>query len=129
MWLESFLLCDEANAFSADRNWHVPTRTLKDLIHTASMRHPAVDNDSSLNLAALASLDKDAARLHLPKTIYSHPIPVPSSMLERWEMKQRQTLGLTSQLDWFFGCGGGSNSNRQYSGRFEPGSFVPVTDR
>ena len=98
---ESFAMCDRANASSTERNWHVPTTTLKNLIHTASYRPPAVDDDFSLNLAALASLDNDAARLHLPKTIPSHSINVPSSMLERWEMKQRQALGLTSQLDWF----------------------------
>ena len=98
---ESFAMCDRANTLSTERNWYVPSATLKSLVHTASYRPPAVDDDVSLNLATLASLDTDAARLHLPKTIPSHSIPIPSTMLERWEMKQRQALGLTSQLDWF----------------------------
>ena len=76
-------------------------KIFREIIHTDSYRVPEKDPQSGLDLGSVAALDPDAHRLHLPKVLHPYSIPIRSPVLERWELRQRQALGLVSQLDLF----------------------------
>ena len=98
---ESFQKCDDASRASSDRVWQLPNKVLKRLVQTGAYRPPATDPSSGLDLSAAASLDADAARAHLPRVPPSSQATLPLSLLEKWEVNERQCLGLASQLDFF----------------------------
>jgi len=98
---DTFLKCDAASRTSSDPNWQLPAKVLKELIHAGAYRPPRPDPVSGLDLGSTASLDPDAARAYLPKVPPSTRVSLPLSLLEKWELKQRQCLGLASQLEFF----------------------------
>jgi hypothetical protein len=57
--------------------------------------------ESGLDLFALAALNSDASRAQITRPAPSTPVNISNSWFEGWEMRERNTLGLISHLDFF----------------------------
>ena len=98
---QTFAACDEVNRSSTDKMWQFPLKDMKKLINLGAYRSPSVDSVSGLDLGNTASLDSDSARASLPKLSGNSRVTLPLHLLEKWELRQRQALGLVSQVDLF----------------------------
>lgn len=90
---------EEANKASFDRSWSVPAKTLKNFMPTGVYRPPRKDIHLSLDLESPSPLDPECTRARINKPPPSSSCPLPISTLERWEAREKQSLGIASQLD------------------------------
>ncbi len=92
---------DELQSASPSMQWSLPPKAVRSVMATTAYRPPCPDTSSGLDLSSVAQLDADAQRAKVSKLGPSASVPLPLSTLESWEQRERQSMGLASQIDFF----------------------------
>ena len=85
------------NTDKGTAGWAIPSSVTKSLAPNASLRLPSVTR-GQFQTAAIPGLDTDAHTVRLSRP---GSLPISTSYLERWELRQRQQVGLLSNADLF----------------------------
>ena len=92
---------DELQSASPSMQWSLPPKAVRSVMANTAYRPPCPDSSSGLDLSSVAQLDADAQRAKVSKLGPSASVPLSLSTLESWEQRERQSMGLASQIDFF----------------------------
>ena len=82
------------------KSWTIPSTVTKSLEQGAVYRHPVKDNESGLDLSRVPTLEPSAAAAKILSPSFIYPVSLPLKQLENWELRERKSLGLSSQCDF-----------------------------
>ena len=85
------------NKDKSSAGWSVPQAAARSLAHPSAMKLPTSD-DRSFVTSAIPPLDTDAHRVRISRP---NSLTLPTKVLESWELRQRQQVGLLSNADLF----------------------------
>ena len=92
---------DELNMANPAIQWSLQPKAVRAMMATTAYRPPCPDAASGMDLSSVAQLDADAQRAKVSKLGPSASVTLPLSLLETWEQRERQSMGLSSQIDFF----------------------------
>lgn len=90
----------EVHNQSTDSHWKVPWKVVEKSWEKDSYRSPAADPVTGLGFSKPVELDETALRAGFSKPAPSSHVSIFSETIERWELRERKTLGLASQADF-----------------------------
>ena len=91
---------DALNKLSPSPTWSISAADAKTSELSSTYRPPVKDDESGLDLSQVPPLDPLASAAKLSRPAAAKTVPLPLGMLEGWELRERKSMGLASQMDF-----------------------------